>query len=229
MKAKGVNFTLDEVSGGDHGYARLGNINDKEAMAKNTFLKNINSAGTATVTVGGLGQNPCPQGYTSINPSTFNFNNLNAGGFILPVQGGVFTACYGKEMPYSPCVAHGGRPKGHNGLDIAMDIGTPIVASKDGAVTKAGWDEGGYGFLVVIQHGQDCSFYGHNSALSVTVGQQVKQGQKIASMGSTGFSSGSHTHFGISIGTCDYYGHGGSVNPCTAAPGCPPGEFMTQR
>nr|WP_236556952.1 peptidoglycan DD-metalloendopeptidase family protein [Calothrix sp. PCC 7507] len=89
-----------------------------------------------------------------------------------------------------------GRP--HKGIDIANSTGTPIYASADGVIEKAGWNNGGYGNLVDIRHFDgSMTRYGHNSKILVQAGQQVHQGQIIASMGSTGFSTGPHSHFEI--------------------------------
>ncbi|BAY63079.1 peptidase M23B [Calothrix brevissima NIES-22] len=86
----------------------------------------------------------------------------------------------------------------HKGIDVANSIGTPIYASADGVVEKAGWNNGGYGNLVDIRHTDgSMTRYGHNSKIFVQVGQQVRQGETIAAMGSTGFSTGPHSHFEI--------------------------------
>ena len=86
----------------------------------------------------------------------------------------------------------------HKGIDIAGPIGTPINAAADGTVISAGWNSGGYGNLVEVKHSDGTTTrYGHNSRLSVTAGQTVRQGQQLAEMGSTGHSTGSHLHFEI--------------------------------
>jgi murein DD-endopeptidase MepM/ murein hydrolase activator NlpD len=86
----------------------------------------------------------------------------------------------------------------HKGIDIANSTGTPIYASADGIVEKAGWNSGGYGNLVDIRHTDgSMTRYGHNSKLLVQAGQQVHKGQIIAAMGSTGYSTGPHSHFEI--------------------------------
>ena len=84
----------------------------------------------------------------------------------------------------------------HKGLDIACSYGSSVEAAADGTVIKAqgGWN-GGYGIMVIIDHGGYQTLYGHLSKLYVTVGQQVSKGQSIGSMGSTGQSTGSHVHF----------------------------------
>ena len=86
----------------------------------------------------------------------------------------------------------------HKGIDVANNVGTPIVAAKSGVVTFAGWHSGGYGYLLEITHHDgSLSLYGHNSILLVRKGQKVDQGQLISKMGSTGRSTGPHLHFEI--------------------------------
>ena len=95
----------------------------------------------------------------------------------------------------------------HPGMDIANDMGTPIVATADGVVEYAGWNSGGYGNMVDINHGNGImTRYGHASQVVVSTGQQVKRGQLIAYMGSTGFSTGPHVHYEVHI-------NGNRVNP----------------
>jgi len=90
-----------------------------------------------------------------------------------------------------------GRPKMHEGLDIAARTGTSVSATADGIVSQAETAPG-YGKLVVIDHGYGFkTFYGHNSKIHVKVGQRVKRGDRIASVGSTGSSTGSHVHYEV--------------------------------
>ena len=87
----------------------------------------------------------------------------------------------------------------HQGVDIAAEMGTPIVATADGVVTAAGWN-GGYGNMVDVDHGGGIvTRYGHASALAVTVGQQVRRGEVIAYVGSTGHSTGPHVHYEVRV------------------------------
>lgn len=89
------------------------------------------------------------------------------------------------------------RDHTHMGMDIAAPAGTPILASADGTVTFAGWN-GGYGNLIIISHGNGIqTYYGHCSKLYASVGDTVKSGDKIAAVGTTGYSTGNHLHFEI--------------------------------
>lgn len=88
-----------------------------------------------------------------------------------------------------------GRPAMHTGLDFRGNTGEPVRATATGTVETAGWN-GGYGRMVEIDHGNGFSTrYGHLSAIDVTVGQQVKIGQLIGKIGSTGRSTGPHLHY----------------------------------
>ncbi len=120
-------------------------------------------------------------------------------GKIWPTKG-TFTSGFGRRW---------GRM--HKGIDIAAATGTPVVAAADGVVVRSGWDGGGYGKRVDIQHADGSrTLYGHNSRLLVAVGQQVQQGQQISAMGSTGRSTGPHLHFefhvpgGIAVNPVSY-------------------------
>jgi murein DD-endopeptidase MepM/ murein hydrolase activator NlpD len=73
-----------------------------------------------------------------------------------------------------------------------------VVAAKAGRVAFSGWHDGGYGYLVTIAHDDGSrSLYAHNSRLLVREGEEVRQGQAISQMGSTGRSTGPHLHFEI--------------------------------
>lgn len=104
----------------------------------------------------------------------------------------------------------------HNGIDIAVPVGTPIRAIADGAVVVVG-PSSGYGYWVGINHGlvngnKVSSEYGHLSKWVVNSGQKVKQGQIIAYSGNTGYSQGPHLHLTIRHGNPGK-GGGIAVNP----------------
>lgn len=85
----------------------------------------------------------------------------------------------------------------HNGMDIAAPAGSDILAVQAGVVTKASW-YGGYGNCVIITHADGMStLYGHASAIYVSEGQYVEQGDVIAAVGTTGMSTGNHLHIGF--------------------------------
>ena len=118
----------------------------------------------------------------------------SSAGFIWPVHG-ILTSNFGWRW---------GRM--HEGIDLAVGNGTPVVAAKGGVVIVAGW-MGGYGNLVVVDHGGGVSSaYAHNTSVTVGVGQSVSQGQLIAYSGNTGHSTGPHLHFEIRI-------NGAAVDP----------------
>lgn len=108
-----------------------------------------------------------------------------------PAKGHI-TSGYGeREDPL-----HGGE-EFHSGVDISVEPGTPIRATADGVVSFARWS-GGSGNLVVLEHGFGYStFYAHNSRIAVSVGQHVKRGDIVAYSGSTGYSTGPHSHYEI--------------------------------
>lgn len=135
-----------------------------------------------------------PDTYLPNSQPTFN-------GYIWPAHG-VFTSGYGWRW---------GRM--HRGIDIAGPTGTPIYAAAPGVVITAGWNEGGYGNLVEIEHPDgSVTLYAHNHRIMVQEGQQVEQGQQVAEMGSTGFSTGPHLHFEI------HPSGQGAVNPMALLP-----------
>lgn len=88
----------------------------------------------------------------------------------------------------------------HTALDIANKTGTPIYAAAEGTVEIAGWNSGGYGYHIVINHGGGKkTLYAHLSSFAVKVGDQVSKGQNIGAMGSTGRSTGPHVHFEVIV------------------------------
>ncbi len=93
-----------------------------------------------------------------------------------------------------------GETRGHTGMDLAVPTGTPIRAALPGTVTVSQYNAGGYGYYVMIDHGNGLStLYGHNSRLLAQVGQTVEAGDIIALSGSTGRSTGPHLHFEVRV------------------------------
>jgi murein DD-endopeptidase MepM/ murein hydrolase activator NlpD len=87
------------------------------------------------------------------------------------------------------------RPAMHTGLDFRAEVGDPIHVTANGTVTAAGWS-GGYGKMVEVEHGNGfATRYGHMSEIDVKVGQQVKIGQSLGRVGTTGRSTGPHLHY----------------------------------
>jgi murein DD-endopeptidase MepM/ murein hydrolase activator NlpD len=149
-------------------------------------------------TSGGLSWPDAPQYGPNGNQQ---FDNRHASTWIWPTTG-VFTSGYGWRW---------GRM--HRGIDMANNVGTPIVAARTGRVVFSGWHDGGYGYLVTLQHADGSrSLYAHNSRLMVSNGQEVRQGTVIALMGSTGRSTGPHLHFEI------HPSGAGAVDPLTVLP-----------
>ena len=113
------------------------------------------------------------------------------GTFRWPISGRITSYFGGRSSP------GGIGSTNHQGIDIAGSYGIPVYAADGGTVTYAGW-MGGYGYLVQIDHGNGyVTRYGHNSSLTVSVGDHVYKGQQIARVGSTGNSTGNHCHFEI--------------------------------
>ncbi|MCM1189694.1 MAG: M23 family metallopeptidase [bacterium] len=123
--------------------------------------------------------------------------------YIKPISGGRLTSAFGpRKAPKK------GASTNHKGVDWATATGTAVKASSGGTVVKAGWVSG-YGYAVYIDHpdGRQTR-YGHLSRVLVSVGQKVKQGDRIALSGNTGNSTGPHLHFEMRI-------NGVAVNPFT--------------
>ncbi len=113
-----------------------------------------------------------------------NYPNLGTGYFAWPLA-----------PPYTLTQEYWG---GHPAIDIDTYLRQPIFASDSGTVAFSGWDDTGYGNLVIIDHGNGYrTYYAHNEALLVSPGQTVVQGQQISESGSTGNSSGEHLDFRI--------------------------------
>jgi len=112
---------------------------------------------------------------------------------IWPTRGWLTSTFGYRKSPFT------GKREMHEGLDIATRLGTPIYATADGVVVKTGMDRY-LGKYVEIDHGYGfVTKYGHNSRVLVRVGQKVKRWQKIATVGNTGRSTGSHVHYEVKV------------------------------
>jgi murein DD-endopeptidase MepM/ murein hydrolase activator NlpD len=144
--------------------------------------------------------------FKSLFTSWKKLDNLADGAIAVPsdkpVKTAEFTSGYGTRTdPF-----RGGAAR-HQGIDLAAPIGTPIYATADGTVSESGWNSGGYGNLIKVDHGRGIETrYAHLSRISVSAGQRVTRGQVIGYMGSTGRSTGSHLHYEVRI-------DGRAVNP----------------
>jgi len=112
---------------------------------------------------------------------------------IWPVRGWVTSRFGIRTSPFS------GILKFHEGLDIAAQTGTPVVAVADGVVIKAGFSTG-YGNMVELSHGYGIrTLYAHNSRLNVKAGQRIRRGEVIAFAGDSGSSTGPHLHYEVRL------------------------------
>ena len=134
------------------------------------------------------------QAAQSSSSSSSSPPSANPGGYAWPVSGPV-TSPFGWRW---------GRM--HEGIDIAVPSGTPVHAAAAGTVIYASWMEGSGKFVIVDHGGGIATAYGHNTSLTVAVGQHVDQGTVIAYSGSTGHSTGPHVHFEVRV-------NGNAVDP----------------
>lgn len=106
-----------------------------------------------------------------------------------------------KPIPSGRPVAGGrisqGSHSGHTALDIAVPVGTPVKTTMDGTVVHAGWNDQGYGNLVIVENGAYRTYYAHLSSIPVSVGDAVKAGTTVGLSGNTGNSTGPHLHYEI--------------------------------
>lgn len=86
---------------------------------------------------------------------------------------------------------------GHNGLDFGVPVGTPVKSTMDGKVVYSGWNDQGYGNLVIVENGAFRTYYAHLSSIPVSMGDQVAAGSVIGLSGNTGNSTGPHLHYEI--------------------------------
>ena len=160
-------------------------INGEVTETKVLSSKVIKEQVTQVVTVG------TADNYVSATTSA----QAKSAGFICPISSGRYRVS-----------AYYGDGRNHKAIDLAADRGTPIFAVAAGTVTYAGWDSD-YGYNIIIQHANGIKTrYAHANALCVSTGATVAQGDMIATVGSTGWSTGNHLHFEVIV-------NGARVNP----------------
>lgn len=160
-------------------------INGEVTETKVLSSKVIKEQVTQVVTVG------TADNYVSATTSA----QAKSAGFICPISSGRYRVS-----------AYYGDGRNHKAIDLAADRGTPIFAVAAGNVTYAGWDSD-YGYNIIIQHANGIKTrYAHANALCVSTGATVAQGDMIATVGSTGWSTGNHLHFEVIV-------NGTRVNP----------------
>jgi murein DD-endopeptidase MepM/ murein hydrolase activator NlpD len=125
---------------------------------------------------------------------------VNLAPTLWPVDGRLLSPFGSRRDPFS------GEGAIHTGVDLSASMGTPVRATGDGVIHFASWS-GGYGKLVVIDHGNGVeTYYGHLSQFDVIAGQEIRRGDTIGKSGGTGHSTGPHLHYEIRMG-------GNPVNP----------------
>ncbi|MCC6457490.1 MAG: peptidoglycan DD-metalloendopeptidase family protein [Caldilineaceae bacterium] len=125
------------------------------------------------------------------------------------------TQGWGQNPQVYCTIPYDGVPlKGHNGLDFGTPVGTSLLATDEGKVIRADYEDGGFGHFVLLQHAWGESLYAHLERVDVPQGATVARGQSLGLSGNSGFSSGPHLHFGIRIYPYRRTdGWGGFVNP----------------
>ena len=136
-----------------------------------------------------------PVGVTRTNPAIARVMGAGACGKISDGAVGTGTFIWPANKHYLSGYDYSPETN-HRGIDIAGNTGEPIYAVDAGVIVYAGWNDWGYGNMVMIDHGNGWqSLYGHMNSIAVVCGQSVDQGWIIGTIGSTGHSSGSHLHF----------------------------------
>ncbi len=131
----------------------------------------------------------------SRHSNIFTNSDVNVLPAIWPVNGRLADGYGHRSDPLS------GEGELHKGVDILAPTGTPVHASADGIIVRAGWN-GGYGRCIIIDHGHNYqTLYGHLSRLDVIEGQEIRQGELIGAVGTTGHSTGSHLHYEVHVGS----------------------------
>jgi murein DD-endopeptidase MepM/ murein hydrolase activator NlpD len=146
----------------------------RESLAEYNFLRTTNLAGRQ--------RNIFVRGDVNILPSVW------------PVNGRLMDGYGHRSDPLS------GEGEMHKGVDISAPQGTAVRASADGIIVHASWNSG-YGRCIIIDHGNNYqTLYGHLSRMDVMEGQEIRQGEVIGAVGTTGHSTGPHLHYEVHVG-----------------------------
>lgn len=151
-------------------------------------------------------QQAAQQQQSNSNSSSNSSNGGNtihtSGSYCWPLNiSGTITSNFGyRDAPTA------GASSYHKGIDIAAPTGTSVVAAKEGTVTTASYQSAAGNYIMVYHGNSTYTVYMHLSAIHVSVGQKVSQGEVIGAVGSTGVSTGPHLHFGVNV-------NGSYVNP----------------
>lgn len=171
-------------------------VNGKE-VSRDLITEKVLKEPKTKVIAFGTKEKPKPTTSEGNKKPSSSVSSSNSGMFMHPLNGaGTLTSNYGSRWGSF-----------HRGLDIAAPAGTPIYAAASGTVTYSGYNQGGFGKLIIIDHNNGYqTYYAHCSSLYVQVGQKVSKGQNIAGVGSTGNSTGNHVHF-------ELRSNGNPINP----------------
>ena len=138
---------------------------------------------------------------TSVKIEKTQEKKLSLNEMLWPVTGTVTSEFGGRADPFTDA------PASHQGMDIAVESGTSVLAAMSGVVSEVGYEANGYGHYVVIRHSERFeTLYAHCNKITVDVGDKVSAGDCVGKSGSTGKSTGPHLHFETIVG-------GTSLNP----------------
>lgn len=127
----------------------------------------------------------------------YSDNSYSGSGLIWPSRSSTYISSYYGWRDVHPIYGNG---RMHHGIDISAAHGTDIIASADGVVSLVLHDEDGYGWYIILYHGDGIStLYAHCSKVIVKEGQTVRQGQVIGLVGTTGASTGPHIHYEVRV------------------------------
>ena len=190
------NNESQELNNNSEGDNKEQKIEEKNEEVNNSIENNEvqdNSKNEESNNIGGASNVDDENNHVQVSQEEQQIQKIkNTATFIKPVQGYI-SSKYGLRNPTTTTV-----PKNHTGTDIAANLGTKIISSTDGEVVIASSD-GDYGNHLKIQIGEVSVVYAHCNKLYVSKGDQIKQGQEIAEVGTTGNSTGPHLHFEIRL------------------------------